>query len=48
MNCVVLEFSWDDPDFPLAMGLDGMCLGNKTQFQVLLLSGVYKKSTFLT
>lgn len=41
MNCVVIEFSWDDRDFPLAMGLDDMYSANKTQFQIHLLSGIF-------
>lgn len=48
MNCVVIEFSWDDPDFPLAMDLDSMYLANKTQFQIHFLSDVFFfNSTFL-
>ena len=42
MNCVVIEFSWDDPDFPFAMDLDSMYLANKTQFQIHILADVFK------
>lgn len=43
MNCVVIEFSSNDPDFPFAVGLDSMYLANKTQFQIHTLADVFKK-----
>lgn len=45
---MVIEFSWNDPYFPFAVGLDSMDLANKTQFQIHVLAGVFEKhSTFL-
>jgi len=42
LDCVVIEFSWDDSDFPFDVSLDSMHLANKTQFQIHILADVFK------